>query len=223
VESHLGRAAHTLIGALTAAACFGALPVRAERVLIDSVAAVVDRRVFTWGEIAAEGRILLVNKVGARAVQAGMDTAFLDSVLDFVIVQELLLGEARKGGFTAREQDVDKGVALFKLRFDNEESYRAFLAETGVDEETVRNVVRRDQAVELLLQAVVEEKGQPTPEMLDRFLSARRGFRPDLDDGARRAAADVEIRALERADRFALLVETLRARTDVRLVPRPQP
>jgi hypothetical protein len=220
----MGRPAHALsalvVGGLLSCT---ALSVRAERVLIDSVAAVVDRRVFTWGEVASEGRILLVNRVGARAVQAGMDTAFLESVLDFVIVQELLLREARRSGFTAREQDVDKGVALFKLRFENEESFRAFLGETGVDEETVRNVVRRDQAVELLLQSTVEDGGRPTADMVVQYLGSRRDFRLDLDDGPRRTAAAEAIRTLVREERFALLVETLRARTEVRLVARTPP
>lgn len=190
------------------------------RVLVDSVAAVVDRRVFTWGEIAKEARILLVNKVGARAVQAGLDTAFLDSVLDFVIVQELLLREARRRGFAPREQEVDKGVALFKLRFDDEEAYLAFLSSSGVDEETVRAVVRRDQTVEQFLLATVDDGAPPTDEMIAHVLEKRPPRDAALDDAARARAARTAIAAMSREERLTLLVDTLRSTVEVRLVER---
>ena len=190
------------------------------RVLVDSVAAVVDRRVFTWGEIAKEARILLVNKVGARAVHAGLDTAFLDSVLDFVIVQELLLREARRRGFAPREQEVDKGVALFKLRFDDEEAYLSFLSSSGVDEETVRGVVRRDQTVDQFLQATVEEGGQPTDEMVAHLVDKRGPRDPTQDDAARARAARATISSMSREERLTLLVDALKSTVEVRLVER---
>lgn len=192
---------------------------RAERVLVDGVAAVVGRRVITLTEVETEGRMVLVNRAGAKGLEQPIDDSFRRSVLDYLLVQELLVQEARRvHGLTISEAEVDKGVATFKARFGGARSFHAFLEETGADEEAVRTIVRRDLTVRALLSRVLEPAPPVADEDARRFLADNPGLLAGASEEIRREAAREAVASREREARFAAYVEGLKQATEVRIV-----
>lgn len=188
-------------------------------VLVDGVAAVVDRRVLTLREVDLEARIILVRRAGEGGARQALDDDLRRGVLSYLVVQELLAAEARRTpGLLVREADVDKGVATFRARFLEDASYARFLAVHGVDEEELRAVIRRDLLVEALLAKVLGAPEVVADADADAYLAAH----PDLAAGApwdeRRQAARDAVRRERRDRRFAAYVEERKRDVDVRLL-----
>lgn len=209
--------ARRLVTSLVVAASL-ALPALAERNLVDGVAAVVGRRVITRTEVETEGRVVLVNRAGMKGLEQPTDDAFKKSVLEYMVVQELLVQEARRvHGVVIPESEVDKAVAAFRERFPSSDDFRAFLASVASDEEAVRAIVRRDLTVQVLLSRVLVVPS-PTSEEVRRFLEKNPAFLEGAASETRlRAAEDALIREA-REERFERYVEELKARTEVRVV-----
>jgi hypothetical protein len=204
------------VSALALAVVLSALP--AEPVLLDGVAAIVGRRVITRTEVDTEGRIVLVGRAGARGLAQPLDDAFRKSVLDYLVVQELLVQEARRQhGLAVAESDVDRGVAQFKSRFGDDEAFRAFLDDTGADEDAVRTIVRRDQTVQQLLARVLEMPPL-TPDEVRRHILAHPELMPGASDATRERAAREALDKARREKRFERYVAELKTRTPVRIV-----
>ena len=188
------------------------------RVLVDAVAAVVGRRVITLSELRAEASIVLVKRAGPRALASRIDAAFLDSVLDYVIAQELLLDEARHRGFTVTERSVDKQVAAFRARFRSDEDYTRFVAESPASDEDVRAVARRDLTVQALLRRAL-----PPAEVVQEadawaYIRAHPALVPGGPPARRLAAARAQL-AKERQQRaLTELLDAIRARVEVRVL-----
>lgn len=195
-----------------------ACPALAERTLVDGVAAVVGRRVITRTDVETEGRVVLVNRAGMKGLEQPIDDAFKKSVLEYMVVQELLVQEARRvHGVVVPESEVDKAVAVFRARFPSSDAFRAFLASVASDEEAVRTIVRRDLTVQALLSRVLVV-GTPTPDDVRRFLEKNPTFLADAAEETRlRAAEDALVREA-RESRFERYVEELKGRTEVRLL-----
>lgn len=195
-----------------------AFPALAERTLVDGVAAVVGRRVITRTDVETEGRVVLVNRAGMKGLEQPIDDAFRKSVLEYMVVQELLVQEARRvHGVVIPESEVDKAVAVFRARFPSSEDFRAFLGSVASDEEAVRTIVRRDLTVQALLSRVLVV-GTPTSEDVRRWLEKNPAFLEGAADETRlRAAEDALVREA-REQRFERYVEELKGRTEVRLL-----
>ena len=182
------------------------------RAPIDSVAAVVERRVITTSEVGAEARLVLLDKAGGDAASGRLDDALLGAVLDNMVAQELLALEARRTGVAIREIDIDKAVAAERARFDDAASASAFFTRFGIDEELLRARARRDLAAAALLTRMFADV-RVTDDEADAYLSEHK----DLVD--RPSAA----RALEKGKRdarFNALMRRLRADVEVRMVVR---
>jgi hypothetical protein len=193
-------------------------PALAERTLVDGVAAVVGRRVITRTDVETEGRVVLVNRGGMKGLEQPIDDAYKKSVLEYMVVQELLVQEARRvHGVVIPESEVDKAVAVFRARFPNSEAFRAFLTSVASDEEAVRTIVRRDLTVQALLSRVLVV-GTPTGDDVRRWLEKNPGFLDGAAEDTRlRAAEDALVRAA-REERFERYVEELKGRTEVRVL-----
>ncbi len=193
-------------------------PASAQRTLVDGVAAVVGRRVITRTDVETEGRVVLVNRAGMKGLEQPIDDAFRKSVLDYMVVQELLVQEARRvHGAVIPEIEVDKGVAAFRGRFDGPDAFRAFLESAGSDEEAVRTIVRRDLTVQALLSRVLVTR-TPTSDDVRRWLEKNPTFLEGAAEETRtRAASDALVRE-DREGRFVKYVEELKGRTEVRVV-----
>lgn len=201
-------------GVLVAGVLVAGVAVAGERTAIDSVAAVVERRVVTTSEVQAEARLVLLERAGPEAAGARLDAALLGAVLDNIVAQELLALEARRTGVAVREIDIDKSVAAVRARFDDADAARAFFTRFAIDEELLRGRARRDMAAnELLLRAFAEIK--VGDDEASAFLAEHEHLFVDKQ-AARRA-----LEKQRRDQRFEALMRRLKAEVEVRVVWRP--
>jgi hypothetical protein len=180
--------------------------------MLDSVAAVVERRIVTMSEVRAEARLVLLERASAEVAGGELDQGLLRLVLDSVVVQELLALEARRTGLAVREVDIDKSVAAVRARL-GDDAGGTFLQRFGIDEELLRSRARRDLAAQALLHKVFADI-----EVTDEEATALAPSTPKPDDIAA-ARAGLE---RERKDaRLRALVDSIRRVTEVRVVWRP--
>jgi hypothetical protein len=197
--------------------------VPAEPALVDGVAAVVGRRVITRTEVETEGRIVLVNRAGSRGAAQPIDDAFRRSVLEYLVVQELLVQEARRQhGIVVAETEVDRGVATFKGRFADEAAFRRFLVDSGSDEEVVRTIVRRDLTVQRLVSRLLDKEG-PRDDDVRRYLLAHPEFMAGSSTQTRERTAKEKLTRERREARFGAFVDELKRKQEVRIVARFEP
>lgn len=196
-----------------------AVPVQAERVLIDGVAAVVGRRVITLREVETEGQLLLVQRVGERRTDGPVDDAFRKSVLDYLIVQELLALEARRGyGIVVREAEVEQEVIRFQNKFKDLQVYRNTLSSLDISEESLRAVLRRELVVKAFLNRVLHFEREVTNQEVATFLREHPSALVDIPPASQMQAAKRLIRTEMRDAQFARLVDELKRNQEIRLI-----
>lgn len=191
----------------------------AEPLLIDGVAAQVGRTVVTRSDVEAEARMVLVQRVGEAGLRQEVDDRFLSSVLDFVIVQELLAQRARREGIIVAEGDVDRGEAAFQARFSSEEAYSGFLRRHDVERDQIRAVVRRNgAAVELLRRRRARRPVEVEAVAIAGFLSANPDLAADAPPELRAQLARRRIIEVTLKERLSTFIDELKLLTVVRVV-----
>lgn len=191
-----------------------------DRRLIDGVAAVVERRVITLSEVEIEGKVFLYARAGRIGLDQALDDAFRRKVLDYIIVQELLLQEAqRREGTIASEDEVDRALRALEERNNDGSPLRSALKGLGADEETLRNIMRRDLTVQAWTGVILA-----LPPLSDNevraWLEAHPEHLPDADDAHRLRTAREPATQARRASRFDEHIRQLRASADLRIVAR---
>lgn len=197
---------------------------------VDSVAAVVERRVITLSELEAEARLALLLRAPPGADQPEPGSDALDSklraaVLQTMVAHELLALEARRRGLVVREADVDAAVAQVKARFAGPEAARAWLARAGADEELLRGRARRDLLAAAHLQGALADL-KVTDEEARAYLEIDLEIAADRPLPERVAAARAALLGARREERTAQLVAELARGVEVRIVaaaPPPAP
>ena len=194
--------------------CAAQVAAPAERVALDAVAAVVDRRVITVSEVQAEARLALLDKAGPPAAEGSLDAQLLRTVRDHVLTQELLAIEARRtASAPMKEGVVDARVQALRERFASSEAAAAFFARYGIDDELLRARARRDLMVQALLSEQLARVERPSDDDVRRALGA--GAAEDVEAMAR-VRDDLARQRREAA--FAALIERLKREIDVRVV-----
>lgn len=114
-------------------------------VLVDRVAAVVDKDVITHAELVMEARVALALRRGDAVFEAELTDDFLGAFRDYLITQLLIAAQARRfGAPEVAEAEVDRALRTLVARFRSESSYQAFLRRYGVSDSTLREILRRD-------------------------------------------------------------------------------
>ena len=194
-------------------------PIQAERVLIDGVAAVVGRRVLTLREVDAEGRMILVQRVGARGAEQDIDDSFRNSVLDYLIVQELLVQEARRGyGIAIREAEIEDELKALVAKFESVDVYQRITAQLGLSEENLRAMFRRELIVKSFLNQVLDFEDEISNQEAAAYLREHKGAMQDVPEASKVQAAKLALRNQLRDAQFARLVAELRRNQEVRIV-----
>jgi hypothetical protein len=161
-------------------------------VLLDGVAAVVEREVITRSDVERAARVLLVRRGGTAGVSAPVDDGLRAAVLDLLVAEELVVLDGRR---RHRWPDTDENAARLaasvRARFASEQEFQAFLRTSQVPESDFLEMMRRGARVEWLVEAEV-----------------------------RLARATPEGRTQDPTDVVAAYVSRLRARTPVRVVAR---
>lgn len=171
---------------------------------LDSVAAVIERRVVTLSEVSIEARLVLFERGGVDVALGPVDERLRAAVLETMVAQELLALEARRAGVVVRETEIDGALHQQRARFDSEDAARAFWARLGADEELLRARARRDLSADVMLKRAWAEIRVPAIDVA-RFLEQH----PEHGT-IERARAVLEQREKERVVAEALR----RARTD---------
>lgn len=210
--SALGLSSGVLIVAGLAAQ--PAVPARApERVALEAVAAVVDRKVVTVTEVEAEARLAVLEKAGAAAAGEPLDGRLLRTMLDHVVTQELLAVEARRTlAVVIKEGVVESKVQALREGFATPEEAHAFFSRHAIDDELLRARARRDLMNQALLSEVLARAGQPTDDEVKRSLNDPRA------DAARIGVEKERLLRARRDQAFADLMMRLKRELDVRVV-----
>ncbi|MGD9043075.1 MAG: peptidylprolyl isomerase [Desulfobacterales bacterium] len=123
--------------------------------------AVVNGTVITHGEF---DRVL--NYELKRAAQSGQPIQdaqmpqIENNVLDGLIVGELLFQETRKQGIEVKPETVAEQLAVVKQRFPSEAEFNKALEENNLTESKIKADIKRDMAIQQLLDKEVDQKIQ---------------------------------------------------------------
>lgn len=191
-----------------------------ERRLLDGVAAVVERRVITLSEVEIEGKVFLYARAGRIGLDQVLDDAFRRKMLEYLIVQELLLQEAqRREGTIASEDEVDRALRSLEERSDDGGPLRRALHGLGADEEVLRNIIRRDLTVQAWTGVIL---AQPplTDDDVRAWLASHPEHLPEAEDTHRVRTARELATQERRASRFDEHIRQLRASANLRVVAR---
>ena len=113
--------------------------------LVDRVAAVVDKQVITQSELLVEAHVALVLREGAVAATVDLDEVALRAFADYLVNQLLIATQARRlGTAEVAEADVDREVHGVVQRFASTTAYQAWLQRFGITPATLRHVLERN-------------------------------------------------------------------------------
>ncbi len=192
-----------------------------QAVLMDGVAAVVDREIITRSDVDRAARIQLARSGGgAYAARAPLDDGLRAAVLNLLIVEELITLECRrKQRFPETDEAVAAQAQKVKAAFPSDAAFEEFLRTLSMPEGDFLDLMRREVRVDLALAQVIKA----VPAVTDAELDAQAALDPKLKDiltqHGRKPARDALYRR-RCEDRAFQHVETLKKQTAVKVVPR---
>ncbi|MGD2186377.1 MAG: peptidylprolyl isomerase [Desulfobacterales bacterium] len=137
----------------------------AEKKAPGDTVAVVNGTIITQGEF---NRVL--NYELRRAAQQGQQipdaqmAKMESSILDSLIVGELLFQESKKKGIQVKPETVKEQLMIVKQRFPSEAEFKKALEENQITESKIRADIKRDMAIKQLLDKEVDQKVTITDE-----------------------------------------------------------
>ncbi len=132
--------------------------------------AVVNGTIITQGEF---DRVL--NYERRRATQSGQQipdaqmAKVENNILDSLIVGELLFQESKKKGIQVKPDTVTEQFMIIKQRFPSEAEFKKALEENNMTESKIRADIKRDMAIQQLIDKEVDQKVQITDEESKTF------------------------------------------------------
>jgi peptidyl-prolyl cis-trans isomerase C len=110
-----------------------------------------------------------------RAAQSGQQipdaqmAKIENSILDSLIVAELLFQESKKQGIQVKSETVTEQFMTVKQRFPSEAEYKKTLEENKITESKIRADIKRDMAIQQLIDKEVDQKVKITDEESKTF------------------------------------------------------
>ena len=92
-----------------------------------------------------------------------------NSVLDSLIVGELLFQESKKKGIEVKPETVTEQLTVVKQRFPSEVEFKKALEENKLTESKIKADIKRDMAIQQLIDKEVDQKVQITDEERKTF------------------------------------------------------
>jgi hypothetical protein len=112
---------------------------------VDEVVAVVDKEAITRSELMTEARIALALHEGEQVATADLSAEFLEEFLRYLVNQVLVAAHARRVGVSEPGgAEIDEATQGLVRRFRSPLAYQAFIRRFAIDEETVKQIMRRD-------------------------------------------------------------------------------
>ena len=142
-----------------------AVVIAADKKAPGDMIAVVNGTIITQGEFDR-----VMDYELRRAAQSGQqipDTQMPkieNSILDSLIVGELLFQESKKKGIQVKPETVTEQLTIVKKRFPSEAEFKKALEENKMTESKIKADIKRDMAIQQLLDKEVDQKVQITDE-----------------------------------------------------------
>jgi len=188
-------------------------------VLVEALVATVNQTVITLGEVDAEARIILLRRGGQLGAERPIDDRLRAAVLQYLINQEVILGEARRlQVFQISDAEIAAEVEQLERRFERPEAYQQFLAEHGLSSSEVAEIVHRDLRVDRFLKSRVRMVARLDADLVRRqFEQHPREYagrtldeaRPEIEEKLGRSTHEESIRKW---------LDELKARSKIRIL-----
>jgi hypothetical protein len=187
-------------------------------ILLDAVAAVVDREVITRSDVERTARVSLARQGGrVAAARVELDHRLETAVLQQLVVEELVLLDARREQtYPETDQDVLIGAARIKSQFSSEGEFLEFLQAAQIPEADFMEMMRREARV-----------GRRVAEHMDATPPTEAEVRQVVAEKAELRALPPKVAAeqarqyllhMKQGESAATYVERLRERAHVRVV-----
>ena len=147
-----------------------AVVIAADKKAPGDMIAVVNGTIITRGEFDRVRNYEL-----RRAAQSGKQVPeaqmakIENSILDSLIVGELLFQESKKKGVQVKSETVDEQLATIKQRFPSEAEFNKALEENNMTESKIKADIRRDMAIQQLIDKEVDQKVKISDEDSKNF------------------------------------------------------
>jgi peptidyl-prolyl cis-trans isomerase SurA len=183
-----------------------ALPPSAGGERVDGVAAVVDNDVVLQSEVD-EQLYLFLQQNGGRPDSAQVEQLRKD-ILDKLIDDRVIVGEAKRQNLTASEAEVEKSVndalADTKKRLGTDDAFQAELKREGLSEEDLKKRYRDEVTKQLLASALLRKqlgKMEVTPAEAEKYFNENKDKFPRRPSAIRVQVIQIPVEAdsLEKA------------------------
>jgi peptidyl-prolyl cis-trans isomerase C len=106
-------------------------------------------------ELVKEAGAMRMQLAQTQGIQAPLNTGFYKEVLDGIIARTLLQQEAREQKVAVTDAEVEQQMAALRSRFPDAATFQKALAGQGMTEVSLRQQMRRDGAIQKLVQTKV--------------------------------------------------------------------
>jgi hypothetical protein len=183
--------------------------------LIDSVVALVGRRVITLSQLRTEARVALADHGALEAAQATLPGSVLASTLEYIISEDLVEEEAsRLQVFPVSLAECQVAEEQLSARFPTREAFEAFLGHFDIDHDRLRAILQRRLRASRYLENRLRIQSQPTEVEVDALLAS--GLDPTVPRERSLAKAYLQRQKYQLLAKS--LVQELRSRADVRIL-----
>ncbi|MBI5496529.1 MAG: hypothetical protein HY904_16020 [Deltaproteobacteria bacterium] len=189
-------------------------------VLVDGVAALVEREVITRSDVDRAARVHLVRRGGdLGATRVSLEDGLRAAVMNLLVVEELVTQDCRRRQrFPETDEKVQAYVNDLKAALGGDDAYQEFLRRLQMPENDLLDLARREVRLDSALAEVMAGPA-PTDGDLEATARADAEFRALLKDKGTEAARAVLARRRGEA-RAVAHIDSLRNRTPVKLVAR---
>jgi peptidyl-prolyl cis-trans isomerase C len=154
-----------------------AVVIAADKKAPGDMIAVVNGTVITRGEFdrVRDYELRRAAQSGQQIPEAQMKKVE-NSILDSLIVGELLFQESKKKGVQVKPETVDEQLSIIKKRFPNEAEFNKALEKTNMTESKIKSDISRDMAIQQLIDKEVDQKVKITDEESKTFYDTNPQF-----------------------------------------------
>ena len=216
------------VAAVLALILVSAVVVAADKKAPGDMIAVVNGSIISKGEFdrVRDYELRRAAQSGQQIPEAQMQK-IENSILDSLIVGELLYQESKKKGIQVKPETVNEQLAVIKKRFPSEAEFDKALEKNNMTVSKIRADISRDMAIQQLIDQEVDQKVKTTDEESKAFYDANPKFfqQPErvkashilikVDDGAseeKKAEARKKIKDIQqkvqKGEDFAALAKT---------------
>ncbi len=129
--------------------------------VIDRAVASIEGRVIAYSQLEFEARVLLISAGGMQAAFTALDKQALDASLQAMVDQRLAVLEADKvESYPLESGELEKAVAAFRARFEDESRFAAFLSAHEADLNDLAEVLRRSLRAQRVLEGKLRLRAQ---------------------------------------------------------------